>query len=181
MIIITTITQSQRGALSGTVLYKYIYIYIYINIYITATIYIYIWRYGLPWHKVLNAGVAEQSLHKLKNHCRQYCIGLLGLISAVLYIYICMRVCVCVCVCVCKVRYELKSELFTKQACRDAVVVYRLQRKMNQHNHFFLTDHSSHFPQFENKKVGNTWPIKVSIMNCRQIRNVLKSARFPFF
>ena len=41
----------------------HIYIYIYI--------YIYIWRYGLPWHKVLNAVVAEQSIHKLKNQRRR--------------------------------------------------------------------------------------------------------------
>ena len=28
--------------------------------------YIYIWRYGLPWHKVLNAIVAELSIRELK-------------------------------------------------------------------------------------------------------------------
>ena len=32
--------------------------------------YIYIWRNGLPWHKVLNAVVGEQSIHKLKNQRR---------------------------------------------------------------------------------------------------------------
>ena len=31
----------------------------------------YIWMYGLPWHKVLNAVVAEQSIHKLKNQRRR--------------------------------------------------------------------------------------------------------------
>ena len=31
----------------------------------------YIWRYGVPWHKVLNAVVAEQSIHKLKNQRRR--------------------------------------------------------------------------------------------------------------
>ena len=30
--------------------------------------YTYVGRYGLPWHKVLNAVVAELSIHKLKNH-----------------------------------------------------------------------------------------------------------------
>ena len=29
------------------------------------------WRYGLPWHKMLNAAVAEQSIHKLKNQRRR--------------------------------------------------------------------------------------------------------------
>ena len=32
---------------------------------------IHIWRYGLPWHKLLNAVVAEQSIHKLKNQRRR--------------------------------------------------------------------------------------------------------------
>ena len=31
----------------------------------------YIWRYGLPWKKVLNAVVAELSIHKLKNQRRR--------------------------------------------------------------------------------------------------------------
>ena len=65
--------------------------------------YIYIWRYGLPWHKVLNALVAELNIHKLKNQRR--CIDSL---------YLCVFL------------NPLKSELFTKQACRDAVVVYSL-------------------------------------------------------
>ena len=33
--------------------------------------FMYIWRYGLPWHKVLNAVVAELSIHKLKNQRRR--------------------------------------------------------------------------------------------------------------
>ena len=49
----------------------------------------YIWRYGLPWHKVLNAVVAEQSALRRETQCHRESMRRLWFFKlCMLYIYI---------------------------------------------------------------------------------------------
>ena len=59
------------GSLESICRYERTYVCVYVCVCMYLCIYIYIWRYGLPWHKLLNAVIAELSISKLKTQRRR--------------------------------------------------------------------------------------------------------------